>query len=404
MFFAPTCKIRIANDEKTSAGLFTFREFGIYNIATPNSKKQIERIKNVTISRSVETVVDNAKVSLSNLHRTHTRNIENKYRRGQFVEMSIGADDNNNIEFKGYLTNVKVVNNNISLLFWDYSYLFSITRVRERTFKEDATAQDVLQYLADEVNRVQKDKIQKGRDANGEEINDDIVVAIDKTLVSFYLPNFLIKPTSALNVLYQVQGRLPYPIYFRDNILCLWRRYRQDTATKGQKVLLTINRNVKSFNLEYIREKEREFVVECITVRKNGQVLVGRASTGELDQGELIRWHIPMPTKKTNEKGELVDIKAKDIENELKMRAKSLLDRFSYDGFEGTITTWITHNLDRIQDTTIPTFIDRSHIIELTDRRYESRETDYYVTSYTLTLDIMAGTQRVMNVAQPLED
>ena len=334
------------------------------------SKNTLENlpIDEIRIIRSLETIEDYAMIRFSGQDDSQGREIEEEVRRGRYVEISVGWNADNVTEFKGYIQNV-TTGDGLYINLMDFSFLFRTTLIEEKSFSATATAQEVLQYLADQVNDKKKSKLPA---------DVQIVVAVDRALLGRVMPNFKIPPVHGLEALRMVARQLPYNIFFRDNVICLWRRFVQDSAVRGIRKSLQVDKNVKDFSLEYMHAEDREYVCQAIGIRPDGSVITGEASTNDLGEGEIIRQHFAISPEAPPEA----------VKQSLDRDAQEMLKVWSYDGFKGTITSWI-----------VP-YIDRGHIVALQDDKYAQREGLYFVISYQLVWKTNQGTFRILNVGQ----
>lgn len=325
-----------------------------------------------TFNRNLETITDTAAVMFpSTLHGFQIK-VEADYRRSNYAEIKAGWEDQFHTEFKGFISNVSV-SNQVRFDLWDFSWLFKITKVEAKTFGKNATAQDVLNYLAEQVTQKQKKLLEL---AGVEEIE----VAVDQTLKEHYLPNVRIVPGYALEKLMSIKQFLPYPMYFRDNVLCLWRRYRQDTAVENSRyaeVNLTLEENTMNVSLEYFHATDRDYEIQCQTVTREGNLITGTAAAG-IAGGEFIRLHYPNG-------GQSPEV----LRSQLQDKAEAMLEVYVRPGFDGSMSTWISPRIDTC-----------THIV-FKDSRYKAREGIYYVHSFAASVGTQ-GSHRQMGVKQIL--
>ena len=324
-----------------------------------------------SLSRNLETITDTASALFPSTVHGYQKLAEQKFRRSNYAEIVTGWEDQEQTEFKGFVSNVHVANQ-VRFNLWDFSWLFRITKVRAKTFGKTATAQDVFNYLAAEVTREQK----KLLEAAGVE---SIEVAIDESLRTHYLPYVRIMPDFALHTLMRMQDFLPYPVYFRDNVLCLWRRYRQDTKIANtnalREITLVLEEHTQAISLEYFHADDRDYEIQCQTITPQGELITGNASAG-LSGGQFIRLHYPWGGQ-SNE----------TLQAQLRDKAAAVLELYTRPGFEGLINAWIAPRIDTC-----------THI-NLIDKRYPTREGTYYVNNFVLSISAN-GTSRSMGVTQ----
>ena len=327
-----------------------------------------------SVERTLESVKEMAVVRFANTDDGYSKTLEDKVRRGNYITIDCGWGDAINNEFRGFVTQVRT-GGDFSLQAEGYAYLFRITKIQEKQFEAGTTAKEVLNYLVAIVNSKQRKLLPKGQ---------RLKVVLDKALDRVVMDKFIITPQTAFSVLMRVQAMVGYPLYFRDTILCLYRRFVQDNTVKGKVVDLNVETNINSFNLEYYHKEDREYIVQYIATDPfTFNRVVGEASTNDLGEGQLIFKQYPYPFSKVGKP--YTEPECKEL---LEQMANNLLEAVSYDGFGGTISLWIDP------------YVDRGYIIDITDEKFESRRGRYYIVAYSLSFQTQGNFFKNVYVGQ----
>jgi hypothetical protein len=133
---------------------------------------------------------------------------------------------------------------------------------------------------------------------------------------------------------------------------------------KGGDVTYDFARNIEKSDLKYRKKEDRKYevIVEGISLDgKKKTVTVG--TTG----------------------GEKRTVKVYNVMNEaaLKQRGEEELKYLQYDGYEGSVTTWL-----------IP-YVEPTYSAKIVDADYEYKTGTYYVVSVTTTFDESGGARKV---------
>ena len=133
---------------------------------------------------------------------------------------------------------------------------------------------------------------------------------------------FNIVDATAWDVLKKLKEQGGITAYVRGQKLYLSLRYLQDEATAPREVVYNFARNVEKSNLKYIRAEERKVLVKVIGIGKDNKRTEASAGEPGQDSITLSRYNV-------TDKAALQAI----AEEELK--------KWSYTGYEGSLTSWL---------------------------------------------------------------
>ena len=292
-------------------------------------------LQSVEIHKSVDLLVDTAVVIVPGVVYNQSLDIEEKVKVGDPVTVKLGYDDNLVTEFEGYLQRIDTDDNSIIFNLEDGIYL---TRkpVKDKQFSK-TTVKEIVQYCLSEIGM--------------KELNCTYNITYEK---------FVIKNANAYDVLKKLQDDTKANIYMKGTELNIHPSY----VEKGGDVYYDFAVNVEKSDLKYRSKDDRKFeiVVEGIGLDgKKKTVTVG--TTG----------------------GEKRAVKVFNVMDDaaLQQRGMEELKYLVYDGYEGSITSWL-----------IP-YVEPTYSAHVYDKEYEYKTGSYYVVSVTTTFDESGGVRKV---------
>lgn len=292
-------------------------------------------LTSVQIHKSVDLLADTAVIKAPSTVYNQALDIEGKVKVGDAVTIKLGYNDNLVTEFTGYLQRIDTDDESLTFNCEDALYLMR-KPVHDKQFKR-TTVKEIAQYLLREV----------GMD----KLNCTYDITYEK---------FVIKSANAYDVLKKLQSDTKANIYMRGNELNIHPAYIE----KGGDVTYDFARNIEKSDLKYRKKEDRKYevIVEGISLDgKKKTVTVG--TTG----------------------GEKRTVKVYNVMNEaaLKQRGEEELKYLQYDGYEGSVTTWL-----------IP-YVEPTYSAKIVDADYEYKTGTYYVVSVTTTFDESGGARKV---------
>lgn len=250
--------------------------------------KGFKRIHSVNVKTSRKTLTDTAVIKIANVP-TLLSDEKKKIKVGEPITITFGYNDNNNIEFTGYVSEIKPTSP-IEIMCEDEMW-----QLKQQTITkswENVSLIDVLKYIVPDINVIECPEI---------------------SLSSFRL----VKVTKA-KALEMIKETFGIDIYFRDKKLFAGLAYTE----KGlKKVNYHFQKNVPSSlfqkGLIFKRKEDVKIKVEAISIQPDNTKII--ETVGDLD-GETHTLHFFNLTK-----------------NELINQANSKIELMKYDGYRGQL-------------------------------------------------------------------
>lgn len=306
----------------------------IYDIRVGHYK--IGMLDRVEINRSVELLADTATVVLPAAEYNQALSVENQLHRGDSVSIKFGYEESGLVEeFRGYLQAISTDSGSITLTMEDDLY-----KLRKGIPNETHKRVKLKELLAS-VLTVAGSTLQ---------IRCDYEWTYEK---------FVIHNATAYDVLKKVQEECGADIYIQDDTLHI----HPPGAVVGKDRYYDFSLNVEECDLTYRKAEDRKFKVTVKATQPDGTVK-------ELEVGSTggNRITVKCPTSD---------------EASMKLRGEAELKRRSFDGYEGSITTWL-----------IPECCP-GDTAELKDRDYPEKDGRYFVKSVTTEFSSSGGKRKV---------
>lgn len=267
--------------------------------------------------------------------------IEGKIKRGDKVKVFMGYDKNNftatdKPEFEGYLLNVSTDDGSIILNCEDDLFLMRKV-VADKQFKNTGI-KEIAQYLISQT-------------GSGLLLNCSLTINYDK---------FVISQATAYDVLKKLQDETKGNIYIKKNadgvgVLNIHPPYLE----KHGDVHYSFQHNIEQSDLKYKTKEDKRLEVEVENTGKDGKKIVVKAGTTG---------------------GDKITIKGYGLSADaMQQLADAEYKRRMYEGFEGSITTWL-----------IP-FVAPGFSAHITDEDYNFKKGIYYTTAVTTSMSGSGG-------------
>jgi hypothetical protein len=304
-------------------------------------------LDSVEIHRSVDLLADTCSVKLpatinnKAIKADRINEIEGKIKRGDKVKVWLGYDKetftNADVpEFEGYLLNINTDDGSIILNCEDDLFLMR-KPVQDKQFKNTGL-KEIAEYLVKETN-------------SGLLLNCSFTLNYDK---------FVISKATGYDVLKKLQDECKGNIYIKKNaagigVLNIHPPYIE----KHGYVEYSFQKNIEKSDLKYKSADDKRLQVEVENTGKDGKkVTVLSGTTG----------------------GDKVTIKGYGLSKAaMQQLADAEYRRRLYNGYEGSITTWL-----------LP-YVEPGYSAQITDEDYEFKDGIYYVTAVTTTMDGSGG-------------
>jgi phage protein D len=297
---------------------------------------KIGMLERVDIKKSVELLADTAEIVLPAAEYNKALSVENKLHRGDLVSIKIGYKESGLVEeFRGYLQSVSTDSGSITLKMEDDLYTLR-KEIPNETHKRVKLSELLASVLsaADSSLKVQCD-------------------------YEWTYEKFVIHDATAYDVLKKVQEECAADIYIQDGTL----HVHPPGAVIGQERLYDFSLNVEECNLTYRNAEDRKFKVVVKAKMPDGMIK-------ELEVGST--------------GGNRIEVKCPTSDEEsMKLRGEAELKRRSFDGYEGSITTWL-----------IPECYP-GDTAEIRDRDYPEKDGVYFVKSVTTEFSKDGGKRNI---------
>lgn len=304
---------------------------------TDGKKFQLALLHSIEVNKSVELLSDTATIVLPEAVMNKVLSIDSKIKRGSEVVIKFGYVSKLRTEFIGYVVDVQTNDSSIKILCEDALFLFR-KKVEDKAFKSTSVSK-IAQYLVDQVDSSYK-------------VVCDYDLGYEK---------FVIHQATAYDVLKKLREEIKCNVYFNSEKKEL--HLHAPFIEKGGEVKYSMQQNIETSSLEYKKAIDKKFEITVESIDKEGKVKsIKSGTTG----------------------GDSINIKVGAMNDlDLKKIADSELSRRSYDGFEGSIDTWLIPNVE-------PTYSAR-----FSDDDYPDKKGTYYVVSVKTTFSDAGGVRTV---------
>lgn len=299
---------------------------------------KIGMLDRVEIHKSVELLADTATIVLPAAEYNKALSVEEQLHRGDSVVIKLGYKESGLVEeFRGYLQSISTDSGSITLKMEDKLY----------TLRKD---------IPNETHKRVKLS----------ELLASVLKAAGSTLsvdcdYDWIYEKFVINNATAYDVLKKVQDECGADIYIQDDTLHI----HPPGAVVGVDRYYDFSLNVEECDLTYRLAADRKYKVVVKATMPDGKVK-------ELEVGST--------------GGNKIEIKCPTSdEASMKLRGEVELKRRSFDGYEGSITTWL-----------IPECLP-GDTAELHDRDYPEKDGRYFVNSVTTEFS-RSGGKRVVEL------
>lgn len=297
---------------------------------------RIGMLDSVEVHRSVELLADTAEITLPAAQYNAALRVEDKLRRGDRVTVRFGYRETGLAEeFRGYLQRVSTDGGSIRLLCEDELFTF------RRALPDEVLEQASLAALLERV-------------ISGIGAGYGVSCSYEWTYA-----RFVIHDATGYDVLKKVQEECGADIYLHDGVLHL----HPPGETMGGERLYDFALNVERADLTYRAAADKKVRVVVKALLPDGTVReVETGSTG----------------------GDKVEVKC-PVSDEAAMKARGELEvrRRSFDGYDGSLTTWL-----------IPACLPGDSAT-LHDADYPQKDGTYFVRAVTTTFSREGGRRKV---------
>ncbi len=305
-----------------------------YDITVGNFR--IGMLDKVEIHRSVELLADTATITLPGAQYNVALEVESGLKRGDAVSVCFGYEECSLVEeFRGFLQRVSTDGGNITLTCEDDLF----------TFRKD---------IPDEVlkNITLQDLLQKVIDGIGQRYSIECTY-------SWTYSKFIIHNATGYDVLKKVQEECGADIYLKDGVLHIHPPGEQ----VGTERMYDFALNVEEADLTYRTAADKKVCVVVKATMPDGTVKeVETGSTG----------------------GDKVEIKSPTTdEASMKARGELEVKRRTFDGYDGSITTWL-----------VPECVP-GDCANLHDGDYPQKDGCYFVRSVTTEFSKSGGKRKI---------
>lgn len=299
-------------------------------------------LQSVEIQKSVDLLTQTAVIVLPGVVYNQSLDHEKYIKVGDSVLVKLGYDSDLIKEFEGYVQRIDTDDDSLTINCEDSMYL---TRkpVKDKQLN-NTSVKAIAEYCLKEIGL--------------KNIECDYNITFQK---------FVIKSANAFDVFKKLKDETKAQIYMIGDTLHIHPPYVQ----KGGDVVYNFSINIEESDLKYRKKDDRKFEIHVEGIGLNGKrkkVIVG--VTG----------------------GEKRSVKVTNVmsDAELKKRGESELKYLTYDGYEGTIKTWL-----------IP-YVEPTWSAKIIDKDYEYKEGIYYVTGVKTTFDGTGGGVRDISLGRKL--
>lgn len=305
-----------------------------FDIQIGNNK--LNGLEKVEIKRSVDTVIDTAIITLPYFIDAKSVRLDEKVKRGDSVTIKLGYNDDNQVEFEGF---VKSVNPNIPLEIECEDFGYKLRKPLADNIYITKTVKDILSDVASQCG-----------------------LKLDSDFDGLVYNKFVVRRMTAYEVVEKIREEYNLNIYVSGALLIAKGLYTE----KNGSVWYDFETNIKSSDLKYVKSEDVK-----VQVKIKGYDIANKA-TKDVVVGEKGGDVITLPDKRG-----VTDI------NTLTTIAKNKVKELSYDGYRGGIQTWL-----------IP-FCGVGYSAKLSDPDNAVRNGTYYVKEVVTTFSRQGGNRNI---------
>ena len=297
---------------------------------------KVGMLEKVEINRSVELLSDTATIVLPASEYNQALEVESKIKRGDKVVIILGYEETGMVEeFSGWVQRIGTDNGSITVECEDDLFKFRVGLKDQQ--KTNITLAELLKLVVDGI-------------GGGYRIDCSYSWTYEK---------FTVNSATGYDVLKKVQEESGADIYIQGDVL----HVHAPGQTVGKDIYYDFAQNVQSCDLDYRRSEDRKVQVVVKAVQPDGKVK-------ERHYG---------PTG-----GDKVEVKcATTDDTSMKLRGEAEIKKFSFDGYDGTITTWL-----------VP-YIAPGDAAVLHDADYDYKDGRYFVRAVKTEFSSSGGTREI---------
>ena len=293
-------------------------------------------VEKVDIHRSVELLADTATINLPESEYNQRLELEKRIKRGDPVDIFLGYKETGLVlEFSGYVQRVSTDKRSTTLICEDE--LFSFRKAIPNKLFKKISLKKLLEELTNAI-------------GGGYSISCSYEWVYDK---------FVWHNATAYDALKKIQEECGADVYLKGKELHI----HPPAEKMGKTVKYDFALNVESANLSYKTAEDKKIQVVVKALLPDGKVREVELGTTGGDKVE-----VKCPTS--------------DLAS-MKKRGEAELLRRTYDGYDGSITTWL-----------VP-YIEPSDAVELHDEDYSEQDGAYFVTSVKTSFSSSGGKREI---------
>ena len=297
---------------------------------------QLAMLDKVEIHSSVELLADTAKITLPAAEYNKALDVEQELRRGDAVTIRLGYAETGLVtEFVGYLQRIATDNGDLTLTCEDD--LFLLRKPLRDTVLTKISLSSLLAHIIKEMG---------------------ISIKVDCSY-SWVYDKFVVKTATGYDVLKKIQEECGADVYLREGVLHL----HPPGEVIGTERIYDFAYNIEEANLTYRRAEDKKYLISVKALLPNGKVREFEVGT---PGGDKIT--VKCPTSD---------------EASMRLRAETELRRRTFDGYDGSIETWL-----------VPECV-AGDTVELHDADYPHKEGVYFVRSVTTEFSSSGGKRKI---------
>lgn len=310
----------------------------VHNILIDGRK--LNYLEKVVIEKDIDKLGDTATIRVPGMKASMALEVEEKIKRGMSVQIFLGYDQQLNPELTGYVASV-TTDNNITIQVEDGMFDFHVP-AKNQILKE-ISAPDLIREVVTSAGLAYHLVV-------GENVGD----------ISF--TKFELRNVSVYEALAKIKQQTGYNLYVRGRDLIVQLRHFSEAL--DTEVRYDFSRNVEKSSLKYVREEERKLLVEVVGLDKSNRKVT--VEVGEPGGDKITQLRYNTSDKKV-----------------LEALGREILKKYSYTGYEGTLTGWL-----------IP-YVTFGYKARIINPEYPGREGSYLVENVKTEFSAAGGVRTV---------
>ena len=290
---------------------------------------RLKRLRSLQLNKDIHSLGDQATLTLTALHSNQSLELQQKLPTGAPIRISLGYENELTEEFSGFITHTENKKDQLIIHSLDHIYLYH-RDVPAKTYSAQQGPHLLPQILQDLAQDVSLQEVE-----------------VAEALQNFTYETFQRPAGPAIQTLKKIKKDLSILFYVRKETLFAQPPHYTDALTTGQRNTYRLDKNVLNTQLVYRKAQDKNLRIRVKSKDPSDQPLQviasGSAESPDFQVLEGDSKPASAPSGSPSSSTETIDLLRYHIQDveQLKTIAQQELSRWTYDGYEGHIETWL---------------------------------------------------------------